>query len=112
MHFTDTTGIGDVFPVMRGFQHHMMHMQHPGQGCTEFFNMLFMGNADGVVSGQRGITSTSSGVRAKPRVSDCNVVSVKPLCRDVPLARKRIFQASGVAVVLLSFMVPPLIQQA
>ncbi|MEX8176059.1 hypothetical protein, partial [Escherichia coli] len=29
-----------------------------------------------------------------------------------PLARKRIFQASGVAVVLLSFMVPPLIQQA
>ncbi|EOM9198318.1 hypothetical protein ACLZ37_005209, partial [Escherichia coli] len=30
---------------------------------------------------------------------------------DVPLARKRIFHASGVAVVLLSFIVPPLIQR-
>ena len=47
MHFTDTTGIGAVFPVMRGFQHHMMHMEHPGQGCAEFFNMLFMGMLPG-----------------------------------------------------------------
>ncbi len=66
MHFTDTTGIGDVFPVMRGFQHHMMHMQHPGQGCTEFFNMLFMGMLTGWYPAER-ITSTSSGAREATR---------------------------------------------
>lgn len=110
MHFTDTTGIGDVFPVMRGFQHHMMHMQHPGQGCAEFFNMLFMGMLAGLYPAERDNLHIIR-VRAKPRVSDCNVVSVKP-CAGCPVTRKRIFQASGVAVVLLSFMVPPLIQQA
>ncbi|EMK4760399.1 TPA: hypothetical protein HJS00_003807, partial [Escherichia coli] len=53
MHFTDTTGIGDIFPVMCGFQHHMMHMEHPGQGCAEFFNMLFMGMLAGLYPAER-----------------------------------------------------------
>ncbi len=70
MHFTDTTGIGDVFPVMRGFQHHMMHMQHPGQGCAEFFNMLFMGMLAGLYPAERDNLHIIR-VRAKPRVSDC-----------------------------------------
>lgn len=72
MHFTDTTGIGDVFPVMRGFQHHMMHMEHPGQGRAEFFNMLFMGMLPGRYPAERDNLHIIR-VRAKPRVSDCNV---------------------------------------
>ncbi|EFI90066.1 hypothetical protein HMPREF9551_00895 [Escherichia coli MS 196-1] len=89
MHFTDTTGIGDVFPVMRGFQHHMMHMQHPGQGCAEFFNMLFMGMLAGLYPAERDNLHIIR-VRAKPRVSDCNVVSVKP-CAGCPVGQKTHF---------------------
>lgn len=72
--------------------------------------MLFMGMLTGWYPAERDNLHIIR-VRAKPRVSDCNVVSVKP-CAGCPVGQKTHFEASGVAVVLLSFMVPPLIQQA